>query len=142
MAGSGHENYAAWQVAMDLAAEIYRLTKLLPQEEKYTLGDQLRRAAISVPSNIAEGQARGSTREFVRFLYIARGSVAEIETQLLLAVRVSYLSKEEINIAIQDILDIASKDLVYTKLNPPTNEERDKKKYYHKKCKSNIQDSF
>ena len=99
MAGSGHENYAAWQVAMDLAAEIYRLTKLLPQEEKYTLGDQLRRAAISVPSNIAEGQALGSTREFVRFLYIARGSVAEIETQLLLAVRVSYLSKEEINIA-------------------------------------------
>lgn len=99
MAGSGHENYAAWQVAMDLAAEIYRLTKLLPQEEKYTLGDQLRRAVISVSSNIAEGQARGSTREFVRFLYIARGSVAEIETQLLLAVRVSYLSKEEINIA-------------------------------------------
>ena len=47
MAGSGHENYAAWQVTMDLAAEIYRLTKLLPQEEKYTLGDQLRRAAIS-----------------------------------------------------------------------------------------------
>ena len=81
MAGSGHENYAAWQVAMDLAAEIYRLTKLLPQEEKYTLGDQLRRAAISVPSNIAEGQARGSTREFVRFLYIARGSVAKMEKQ-------------------------------------------------------------
>lgn len=99
MAGSWHENYAAWQVAMDLAVEIYRLTKLLSQEEKYTLGDQLRKAAISVPSNIAEGQARGSTREFVRFLYIARGSVAEIETQLLLAVRVSYLSKEEINIA-------------------------------------------
>ena len=97
MAGSGHENYAAWQVAMDLAAEIYRLVKLLPKEEKYTLGDQLRRAAISVPSNIAEGQARGTTREFVRFLYIARGSVAEIETQLLLAVRVSYLSKEQTN---------------------------------------------
>lgn len=75
MAGSGHENYAAWQVAMDLAAEIYRLVKLLPKEEKYTLGDQLKRAAISVPSNIAEGQARGTTREFVRFLYIARGSV-------------------------------------------------------------------
>ena len=99
MAGSWPENYAAWQVAMDLAAENYRLTKLLSQEEKYTLGDQLRKAAISVPSNIAEGQARGSTREFVRFLYIARGSVAEIKTQLLLAVRVSYLSKEEINIA-------------------------------------------
>ena len=99
MAGSCHENYAAGQVALDLAAEIYRLTKLLSQEEKYTLGDQLRKAAISVPSNIAEGQARGSTREFVRFLYIARGSVAEIKTQLLLAVRVSYLSKEEINIA-------------------------------------------
>jgi four helix bundle protein len=75
----------AWQKAVDLVAEIYDLTESFPRREVYSLTDQIRRAAVSVPSNIAEGQAHYNTREFVHFLRHARGSLAELETQLLIA---------------------------------------------------------
>jgi len=84
---------------MDLVEEIYDLTKMLPREERYALTDQLRRAAISVPSNIAEGYGRGSRNEYIRFLNIARGSKNEVQTQLLLCVRLGYLSAEQIEMA-------------------------------------------
>jgi four helix bundle protein len=82
----------AWQKAMELVTEIYRVTKNFPRDEAYGLTSQLRRAAVSVPSNIAEGQARYSRREFYRFLTVARGSLAEIETQVTIAKSLDYLT--------------------------------------------------
>ena len=79
---------------MELAEAIYRVTRAFPREEIYGLTSQIRRAAVSVPSNIAEGHARRSTREFLHFIAIALGSVAELQTQLLLATRIGILSHE------------------------------------------------
>lgn len=75
---------------------VYHVTKSFPREELYGLTNQLRRAAVSVPSNIAEGQARNSTAEFRNFLSIARGSLAEVETQLLIAERLNYLGPDKL----------------------------------------------
>ena len=85
----------AWQRATDLAESIYALTRLLPQEGLYSLSDQMRRAAVSIPSNIAEGQQRYSTRDFIRFLFIARGSLAELRTQLILCNRLNYMTQDQ-----------------------------------------------
>jgi four helix bundle protein len=79
---------------MSLAVETYRLTKQLPPQERFGLADQMRRAAVSIPANIAEGNARFSRRNYVQFLRIARGSLAELETLLELAERVGLLSSE------------------------------------------------
>ena len=84
-----------WQKGMTLAKEVYLLTVPFPSDEKYGLVGQMRRAAVSVPSNIAEGQARASTREFLRFLSHASGSLAELETQLLLSVDLDYCGESE-----------------------------------------------
>ena len=91
-----YKDLIVWQKAMDLTTEIYRLTKKLPKDELYGLTNQLRRAAVSIPSNIAEGNGRASTGDYLRFLIIARGSNAEVETQLLLCVRLNYLAQEDI----------------------------------------------
>jgi four helix bundle protein len=85
---------------MELVIEIYRLAKMLPQEELYALSSQMRRAAVSIPSNIAEGQARNSRKEFIRFLYISRGSIAELKTQLLLCIALEYLEQDDLDKAI------------------------------------------
>jgi carbamoyl-phosphate synthase large subunit len=74
-----------WQVSMQLAKVAYELTSTFPKEERYGLSSQIQRAAVSIPSNIAEGHARVSTRDYARFISIAMGSVAELETQLLLS---------------------------------------------------------
>ena len=92
-----YRDLIAWQKSMDLVEEIYRMTKLLPKEEIFGLINQLRRAAISIPSNIAEGNTRSSQKEYVRFLSIARASEAEIETQLEICVRIGYLNEEQIS---------------------------------------------
>ena len=86
-----HHHLKAWQEAMALVKEIYRTTEHFPASERYGLVSQLRRAAVSVPSNIAEGAARESTKEFAQFLVVARGSLSELETQLLLARDLGYL---------------------------------------------------
>jgi len=91
--GQSYRDLIAWQKAMMLVTEIYRATKVFPIEERYGLSNQLRRAAVSVPSNIAEGQARFSGKEFYRFLSMARGSLVEIETQLVIAKNLEYLSR-------------------------------------------------
>ncbi len=91
----------AWQEAMLLAEQVYMVAKRLPADERFALTQQLRRAAVSVPSNIAEGHARGATRDFARFVAIARGSVAELETQLQLAVRVGLLDAQDIKQAMR-----------------------------------------
>ena len=91
-----YEKYEVWQKSMDFAENVYGLIRRLPLEERYALSNQMRRAAVSIPSNIAEGYSRGSDKEFIRFLYIARGSTAELETQLKLCVRFNYFSLEDI----------------------------------------------
>ena len=93
-----------WQKAMLVVEETYRLVKLLPKEEQFALSDQMRRAAVSIPSNIAEGQARNSTKEFVHFLWIAKGSVAELETQFMICVRLKYMMKSQIE-TVMNLLD-------------------------------------
>lgn len=77
----------AWQKAIDLCQEVYRLAQGFPGEERFGLTAQMRRAAVSIPSNIAEGYGRGRKRDYVRFLNVARGSLYELETQLVLVVR-------------------------------------------------------
>ena len=84
-----------WQEAMELTEEIYRATSEFPKHELYGLVSQMRRAAVSVPSNIAEGKGRHSDPEFVRFLLNARGSLLELQTQVLIARRLQYMSEEK-----------------------------------------------
>lgn len=86
----------AWQKAMNLVEEVYDITKRFPREELYGLTNQLRRAAVSIPSNIAEGQSRGS-RDFVRFLSIAQGSLSETETQMEIAFRLGYVKEVDLS---------------------------------------------
>ena len=93
--GQSYRDLIAWQRAMQLVTDIYRATGRFPIEERYGLSNQLRRAAVSVPSNIAEGQARFSSKEFHRFLSVARGSLVEIETQLQIAMNLGYMSQNE-----------------------------------------------
>jgi four helix bundle protein len=90
------QDLRVWQSAMALAPMMYGLTKLLPREEKFVLGDQMRRAAISIPANIAEGQARRHTREYLQHLSIARGSLAELLTLVLLAERLGYMTRAQV----------------------------------------------
>ena len=86
-----------WEKSMELVEEVYRLVRRLPPEERYALSDQMRRAVVSIPSNIAEGHGRFSSREFVQFLSIAKGSLYELTTQLLVCVRVGYLTEADIH---------------------------------------------
>lgn len=86
-----HHDLVVWQESMKLVSVAYSLTKNLPREELFGLVSQMQRAAVSIPSNIAEGTARGSTREFRQFLMIARGSLAELETQVLVAQNLGYV---------------------------------------------------
>ncbi|HTE41124.1 MAG TPA: four helix bundle protein [Steroidobacteraceae bacterium] len=88
-----HKDLAAWQRALELAEETYRVTREFPSEERYGLVSQMRRAAVSILSNIAEGAARRSRAEFMQFLYIARGSLAELEAQTILASRLEMSPK-------------------------------------------------
>lgn len=83
-----HKNLEVWKESIDLVEDIYKLTATLPKEEVYGLVPQMRRAAVSVSSNIAEGAARSSTKEYVKFLYIALGSNSELETQILISERI------------------------------------------------------
>lgn len=89
-----HRDLAAWREAMTLVELVYRDTAAFPREETFGLKAQIRRAAVSVPSNIAEGAARNTTKELVQFLGIGCGSLAELDTQLELAVRLGYLSAD------------------------------------------------
>jgi four helix bundle protein len=86
----------AWQLAMDIVIDVYRLTRALPAEERFGLSAQLRRAAVAIPSNIAEGHSRIGGGEFRRFVSIARGSGAEVETQIAVAVALGLIVGDEI----------------------------------------------
>ena len=86
-----HKNLKAWQLAVDLSCDVYEITKTYPSDEKFGLISQIRRSAVSVASNIAEGAARNSNKEFLNFLYIARGSLSELDTQLELSRKLKYI---------------------------------------------------
>ncbi|HET7203011.1 MAG TPA: four helix bundle protein [Steroidobacteraceae bacterium] len=90
-----HRDLLLWRKALDLTVDIHKTTKSMPRQELFGLVSQLRRASVSIPSNIAEGTARRTTKEFIHFLHIARGSLAELDTQLLLARRFGYLTEAE-----------------------------------------------
>lgn len=86
-----------WKLSIDLVKEIYQVTGKLPVTEIYGLTNQIRKAAVSIPSNIAEGQGRSSSREFKQYLPIALGSLAELETQIIIAKEIGYLTTEELS---------------------------------------------
>ena len=95
-----------WQKSVDLAEKVYVATRTFPRWELYGLVSQMRRAVVSIPSNIAEGQSRNSTGEFLQFLGIARGSLAELETQVELARRLGYLSPQEAESLLMECTEI------------------------------------
>ena len=103
---SHFKDLIAWQKAMDLVEEIYRLTDILPAREHYGLSTQLRRAAVSVACNIAEGQARYSKKDFRHFLRVAKGSLAEIETQVLIAYRLGYVNQDSCDRCLEHIKEL------------------------------------
>ena len=90
-----HKDLKVWQESIELVTIIYDKTKSFPKDELFSLTSQIRRCAISIPSNIAEGAARESNKEYIRFLYIAQGSISELDTQLLIAKNLNFVSKED-----------------------------------------------
>lgn len=90
-----HKDLIVYQLSMELVIDVYRITKAFPKEELYGLTAQIKRACVSVPSNIAEGAGRRGKAEFTRFLYIAMGSLSEVDTQLEIAGRLSFFEEDE-----------------------------------------------
>jgi four helix bundle protein len=101
MASRNYQDLIAWQRAMDFVTRVYEATAGFPPDERFALTSQLRRSATSVPSNIAEGEGRFTKADFKRFLAIAHGSLREAETQLLIAVRLCYLSQQSADAALE-----------------------------------------
>jgi four helix bundle protein len=91
-----HKDLDIWKMGLDIVERIYQITGKFPKDEQFGLTAQMRRAAVSIPSNVAEGAARNSKREFLQYLYISLGSLAEVETQLLIAERLGFLKDQEI----------------------------------------------
>lgn len=101
-----YKDLKVWQKSMDLTIEIYDLIKYLPKAEAFIIADQMKRAAISVPSNIAEGHGRSTNKDFIKFLSISRGSLLELETQTELCLRLGYINNaqsESLNCKIEEI---------------------------------------
>jgi four helix bundle protein len=106
MKSSDYKQLKVWQKAIDLTVEVYKLVKHLPKEETYVLSDQMRRAVVSIPSNIAEGQGQNSSKEFLQFLSIARGSLWELGTQMEICEQLGYLDKQQMTKAYELIIEI------------------------------------
>ena len=96
----GYKDLIAWQKGMGLVEEVYRASAAFPGEEKFGLTAQVRRAAVGIPSNIAEGYSRPTQADYIRFLDMARGSANEVETQLLIALRLGYVGEEQLAAAL------------------------------------------
>jgi len=109
VSAKNYRELLVWQEGIRLAKAVYKLTEKFPRQETYALADQIRRAVVSVPSNIAEGQARKAPADFRRFLHISLGSLAEVDTQLVLAHEFGNLSKEDINILDEKIQGLRKK---------------------------------
>ncbi len=107
MTGHGHKNLDVWKKSMDFVFNLYQYTKSFPKEELYGLTSQMRRAAVSIPSNLAEGHAKRTTKEFMRFTNIAYGSAAELETQIMIAGKLGYAPEHETSCLLNDLSEIA-----------------------------------
>ncbi len=105
-----HRKLTLWQKSVDFIAELYKALKKFPSEERFGIIAQMQKASVSIPSNIAEGAARKSRKEYLQFLYNARGSLSELDTQLEISLRLNYLTSEEY-IRLQDMLDEISRML-------------------------------
>ncbi len=118
-----YKELKAWQKSYKLCLEIYRITAKFPNEERYGLTSQIRRSAVSIPSNIAEGYGRKTTVDYIRMLYISYGSVCELETQILLAGDLGLIEKGELGTAKKDIAEIERmlKALIKSLENKPLN---------------------
>ena len=97
----GVRELTVWQKSIELVEEVYRLLEKLPANERFAMADQIRRSAVSIPSNIAEGRGRNAEKDFVRFLNIANGSAFELETQLIICQRIGYLTEDDTTKAFQ-----------------------------------------
>ena len=107
-----HEKLDVWKLSIDFVTHIYKITQSFPSEEKFGLTNQMRRAAVSIPSNIAEGAARQSDKENIQFLYISLGSLSELETQLIISQNLDYFDSKE---TLSELRTIKSKLVNYIK---------------------------
>lgn len=101
-----HHNLDVWKKSVDFVVMIYKMTENFPKEEKFGLTSQIRRAAVSIPANIAEGAARKSEKEFLQFLSISQGSASEVETELLIANRLNFLDKSDFEQLVNSLDDL------------------------------------
>jgi four helix bundle protein len=106
MGATNYRDLLAWQRAMDLVEGVYNVSKCWPPTETYGLVNQIRRAAVSIPSNVAEGQDRTSDREFLQFLSVAHGSLREVETQLLISKRLGYTTQHDVETLIEQAAEV------------------------------------
>ncbi len=128
MVVQSYKDLEVWQKSIDMVTMTYTITDNFPSKELYTLTSQIRRAAISIPSNIAEGRGKRSTRDFMRYINIAYGSAAELETQLIISKNLGYVSSEESEPLFQEIARICRMlngmlSSLEKKLSPPPNAE-------------------
>jgi four helix bundle protein len=109
------EKLKVWQKAMDIAEEVYKLCLLLPDDEKFNLVHQIKKCAVSIPSNIAEGSGRNHNKEFIQFLGIANGSTFELITQLILAKRLKLVSEEIVQPIINQLVEVSNMSFSFQK---------------------------
>ncbi len=109
------EKLKIWQKAMDIASDIYKISLLLPVDEKFNLIHQIKKCAVSIPSNIAEGSGRNSNKEFIQFLGIANGSTFELITQLMLAKKLNLIDEEIIQPIINQLVEVSNMNFSFQK---------------------------
>jgi four helix bundle protein len=103
-----HKNLLAWKDAIELVEAVYKLSINFPESEKFGLTSQLRRAVVSIPTNIAEGAARNTKKEFIQFLYISSGSLSEVDTLITIASNLNYIKKDELEVITKKMDKISS----------------------------------
>ena len=104
---NSHKDLLVWQRSMDLVESVYRITSSLPASEQFGLTSQMRRSAVSIPSNIAEGYGRQATGEYRHHLLFSRGSLLELETQMMLCLRLNYFTPDEIDPVLKEIAELS-----------------------------------
>ena len=109
------EKLKIWQKAMDIAVEVYEISLLLPVDEKFNLIHQIKKCAVSIPSNIAEGAGRNYNKEFIQFLGIANGSTFELITQLILAKRLNLIDQEQVQKIIDKLIEVSNMNFAFQK---------------------------
>ncbi|TPV33811.1 four helix bundle protein [Paucihalobacter ruber] len=109
------EKLKIWQKAMEIAVEVYEISLILPEDEKFNLIHQIKKCAVSIPSNIAEGSGRNSDKEFIQFLGIANGSTFELITQLILAKRLKLINEEVVQPVINQLVEVSNMNFSFQK---------------------------